>query len=273
MTLGQTLSQKLKVSEEVYRRNFFFFLVDGILFTVALNIMGPTTVIPDFVRRLTDSEIIIGVSSSIFSIGYTLPQIFVARLLVNKARKKWWFIVPNIPTRFVVLIFSLFIWFRFSLNAHTILILFLVTYAVAALGDGLVGVPWADLTGSSLNERWRARFYGFTSAGSGIIMLAATPLIALVLGSSGLVFPQNYAVIFGLSGVLFVISIVPVIFVHEVVDTKPQASVPAPAEYIAHLAQFIRHDHSYRRILSAQILTSLYGLGLTNVQRAPTRLT
>ena len=70
-------------NEKIYRRNFAFFLLDGILFIVALGVMGSTTVIPDFVRRLTDSEIIIGLSSSIFSIGYTLPQLIIAIVSID----------------------------------------------------------------------------------------------------------------------------------------------------------------------------------------------
>ena len=48
--------------ERIYRRNFFFFLVDGIFFMVAMGLIGSTTVIPDFVRRLTNSEVLIGLS-------------------------------------------------------------------------------------------------------------------------------------------------------------------------------------------------------------------
>jgi hypothetical protein len=92
--------------ERIYRRNFLYFTSDAILFFVALNIIGTTTVIPDFVRRLTDSEILIGFSGSMFEIGWTLPQLFVARYIVRSARKKWWFVGPNIPVRFVILIFG-----------------------------------------------------------------------------------------------------------------------------------------------------------------------
>ncbi len=63
-------------------------LVDSILFTVAMGILGATTVIPDFVRRLTDSEILIGLAGNVFTIGYTLPQLFIARYIVRHARKK-----------------------------------------------------------------------------------------------------------------------------------------------------------------------------------------
>ena len=93
--------------ERIFRRNFWYFLADNLLFTVALSIIGSTTVIPDFVRHLTDSEILIGLSGSVFTIGFTLPQLFVARYIIRYARKKWWFAGPNIPVRFVILIFAI----------------------------------------------------------------------------------------------------------------------------------------------------------------------
>lgn len=244
--------------EKTYRRNFILFLIDGVLFIVALGMMGSTTVIPDFVGRLTDSKIIIGLSASLFSVGYTLPQLFVARYIVRFERKKWWFIIPNIPTRFVILLFAIVVWFMSDMQSSTILFLFLGCYSIAALGDGLVGVPWADLTGSSLDERWRARFFGLMPAIAGLIMLAVTPLIALILGDSGPAFPDNYALLFGISGVIFVISIFPVIFVTELPGGKAKENISAFSDYLPQLWRLLHQDKSYRGIIMAQVFTSLY---------------
>jgi hypothetical protein len=49
--------QPLSDHEPIYRRNFPFFLADSILFNLAMSIIGPTTLIPDFIRHLTSSEI------------------------------------------------------------------------------------------------------------------------------------------------------------------------------------------------------------------------
>src|ERR671938_627756 len=90
--------------ERVYRRNFPLFLADSLLFTLAMGIISATTVIPDFLRHLTDSEILIGLSGSLFSIGFTLPQLFIARYIVRSAHKKWWFVGQNILVRPAMLI-------------------------------------------------------------------------------------------------------------------------------------------------------------------------
>ena len=104
--MAVSTAQPPATHEPIYRRNFPFFLVDSILFSLAMGIMGPTTVIPDFVRHLTSSDVLIGLSSSIFDVGWTLPQLFVARHIVRYERKKWWFVGPNIPVRLVMLTFA-----------------------------------------------------------------------------------------------------------------------------------------------------------------------
>src|SRR5215216_5010961 len=114
--------------ERIYRRNFLLLMIDGILFTVAMGIIGSNTVIPDFVRHLTNSEVLIGLSGSMFDIGWTLPQLFIARYIIRFERKKWWFAGPNIPVRLVMLIFSLVTVLLGKGRPTAILLAFLICY-------------------------------------------------------------------------------------------------------------------------------------------------
>lgn len=246
--------------ERVYRRNFFLLLVDGILFIVALNVVGSTTVIPDFLSHLTNSQILIGFSGSLFDVGWTLPQLFIARYMVRVEHKKWWFVGPNIPVRFVMLIFAGVIVLLGREHPETILIAFLICYCLVGMGDGIVGVPWADLMGTSLDSRWRARVFGWMSALAGIIMLAVSPLIGRVLSSSGLEFPNNYAILFGASGLLFAISIVPGMFIHELPGGKAADKIPTLGEFLPQLGRVLRKDSSFRAIIITRMFTSLFAM-------------
>src|SRR6185369_220648 len=116
--------------------NFLVLVTDGILFTVAMSIIGSTTLIPDFIRHLTNSEILIGLSSSMFDVGWTMPQLFIARFIVRFERKKWWFIGPNIPVRFVILIFAGVAVLLGKDRPGMILVAFLICYGIASVGDG-----------------------------------------------------------------------------------------------------------------------------------------
>lgn len=244
--------------ESVYRRNFIIFVIDGILFMVALGTIGATTVIPDFVRRLTSSEILIGLSGSLFDIGWTLPQLFIARYIIRFERKKWWFVGPSIPVRFVILIFALITAWMGKDRPELILLAFLICYGIAGIGDGVVAVPWSDLAGSSLDSRWRARTFGFMSAGSGLVMLGVAPLIGVVLGETGPEFPNNYALLFGAAGLLFVLSIIPILFIRELPSGKVVEKIPTLGEFLPELGRVLRRDVPFRAIVITRMLTALF---------------
>jgi MFS family permease len=223
-----------------------------------MGMIGSTTVIPDFVRRLTNSEVLIGLSSSLFEIAWTVPQLFIARYIVRVARKKWWFAGPNIPVRFVILIFGVITVLLGKGRPEAILVAFFVCYGIAGLGDGLVAVPWADLTGTSLDGRWRTRMFGLQSAITGVIMLAITPLIAILLAEAE--FPNNYGLLFGISGLMFALSMVPVLFIHELPGGKAVEKIPALSEFLPELGRVLRNDGPFRAILIARMLTSLFAM-------------
>jgi MFS family permease len=244
--------------EPIYRRNFAWFLTDNILFNLAVNIMGPTTVIPDFIRQLTRSEILIGLSSNLFEIGWTLPQLIIARSVLRFEKKKWWFVGPNLPVRFLMLIFAGLAVLFGSERPGAILAAFLVCYGLAAVGDGVVSVPWMVLIGTSLNIRWRARMLGLTSAGAGALMLLISPLVGVVLGSPGLAFPNNYAVLFAAAGLLFALSILPGLFIHELPGGKAAEKMPSMREFLPGLGHVLRTDTQFRAMIITRMLTSLF---------------
>lgn len=246
--------------EDIYRRNFPYFLLDTTLFTVAMGIIGTTTVIPDFVRQLTDSKILIGFSGSLFEIGWTLPQLFIARYIIRSERKKWWFIGPNIPVRFIILIFAGIVVLLGENQPGAILAAFLICYGIAAIGDGIVGVPWSDLAGTSLDSRWRARMFGISSGLTGLIMLAASPLIGIILSDSGPDFPNNYALLFGASGILMVISIFPILFVHELPGGKAVEKIPSFSEFFPQLGHVLRTDTPFRAMTITRMLATLLAM-------------
>ena len=256
--IAETLSPPQR--EKIYRRNFLFFLTDGILFTVAMSIIWPTTVIPDFIRHLTNSEVLIGFSSSIFDVGFTLPQLFIARYIVRSAHKKWWFVGPNIPVRFSILIFSIVTVILGKDRPALILIAFLIGYGIAAFGDGLVGVPWADMLGTSLDDKWRARMFGVMSASGGVIMLGVSPVLGIILSDGNLVFPNNYALLFGLAGTLFAISILPGLFIRELPGGKAVEKIPSLGEFLPGLGRVLQTDKPFRAIIITRLLTNLFSM-------------
>jgi MFS family permease len=170
--------------------------------------------------------------------------------------KKWWFVGPNIPVRFAVLIFAGLAYWLGEGHRTAILIAFLIVYGLAGFGDGLVGVPWLDLLGSSLDDKRRAQLFGWGNAATGLLMLGVVPLIRYILDSD-LDFPSNYALLFALAGVLFVITIPLVIFVKEQPGGKAKADIPSLRDYLPELRHVLRQDKPFRAMITARILSDL----------------
>ncbi len=254
------MSDSLSISqrETAYRRNFKVFLFDWVIFAAAMGLISPGSVIPDFIRRLTDSEILIGLSGSLFDIGWMMPQLFMARYLVRVSHKKWWFIGPNIPVRFAILIFSGVIVTVGKGHPGAILFAFLICYGTAAVGDGLVGVPWVDLLGSSLDDKRRARLFGLGTAIVGVITLGISPLVGLILSDDGPTFPNNYALLFGVAGLFFALSIPIGLLIHELPGGQAVENAPTFREFIPELGRVLRHDLPFRAMVITRLLSSLF---------------
>jgi MFS family permease len=248
--------------ERTYRRNFVYMLLDFILFGVGMGLLSPTTVIPDFVRRLTDYEVLIALSSQLFEAAWLLPQLLVARRLVRVANKKWWFVGPNIAVRPLLFILAGVIVLAGPDRPGLILALFLALYTLAGLGDGLVGVPWLDLLGSSLSSGWRARLMGLGTAINGVAILALAPVVGIILGDSGPGFPNNYALLFATTGVLFILTIPPTLFIRELPGGQPQEVSPPLREYLPSLWRILRDDTAFRVLVIMRVLGSLFALAL-----------
>ena len=90
-----------------YRRNFSAFLGEATLFGVGLVFASTTTVLPDFVSRLTGSAVFVGLIISLSEGAWRLPQLFFANLLTNKRRKKPWLTRAGLAGRPAYLLYAI----------------------------------------------------------------------------------------------------------------------------------------------------------------------
>jgi MFS family permease len=102
--------------------------------------------------------------------------------------------------------------------------------------------------------------FGLTVAGSGVMMLGASPLIGIVLSSAGPAFPNNYALIFAAAGLLFALSILPVLFVHELPGGKAVEKILSLGEFLPSLGTILRTDTPFRVMILTRMLTSLFAM-------------
>jgi len=91
-------------------------------------------------------------------------------------------------------------------------------------------------------------------------MIFLAPVVREILGERGPDFPNNYALLFGVAGILFVITIPVTLFIHELPSGKPQETSPSLREYLPDLWRVLRQDRPYRIMIITRVLTSLFTL-------------
>ena len=146
--LDPALSRKL-------RRNFILLFLDFAFFGAGMSLMGSTTVVPDFVSRLTSSETLIGLAGSSYAFAWLVPQLLIAQYITRQARRKPFLTWTVMPFRLIIVVLALAIASTAPENHTAILAIFMTAYILFAVGDGLITVVWADLIGGMVPERWR----------------------------------------------------------------------------------------------------------------------
>src|SRR5262249_11096566 len=172
-------------------------------FSIAFNLIGPNTVVPDFVSRLTPSQEIVGLSGSLFNFAFLMPQLFLAQIVNRGTRRKPYMARTVIPSRLAMAAVALFITLVGPSATTPILIFFLLAYTFFGITDGFVSLAWAGMLGSSIPTRVRGILLGVGQFRGAIGVLIGQFVIRILLGPGGPPFPQNYAAVFAFAAIFF----------------------------------------------------------------------
>jgi MFS family permease len=245
-----------------YRRNFVAFMGDIIFFSLALNFASSTTVLPDFVGRLTDSEVAVGLLTTVINGAWLLPQLIFANLLTNKRRKKPYLIRGAILGRPLYLLYATAL--ALGLHRQPALALVLL-YGVQLFffgSDSLAAVAWFDMLGKAIPDARRGRLLGSAQLISGLLSIGAGVLIFALLSADGPPFPHNYAIILALAGSFLLLSLLSCGFMVEP-DEPVDEDRLALRDYVAHLRNTLRQDRAFARLIVVRLLAGFDGLALS----------
>ncbi len=244
--------------ERNYRWNFWFNLLDGVSFWLAMSFASTSTIMPLFVSKLTSSRLAIGLLGVLAQGGWFLPQLLTANVVEQLPRKKevvanLGFYLERIPYWLMVPAAILALW-----SPTLAVVLFLLGYGGHVLGAGIVAPAWQDLLARCFPPRRRGRLFGlvnFLGAAGG---MACAALSSHILGA--LPFPWNFALIFALASFFIALSWIAIAQVREPVRpiTQPYRR---QRDYWPRLWRILRRDHNFRRFLITRVTIALAGMG------------
>jgi len=188
------------------KRSFFGALWHGAFLAMGMALTQPATVVAAFVVELTGSTVWVGGLSTVLAVAGALPQLFLARWIEPRPRKK--------PFLLLAVYFRALSWGALALlivaigaSRPQLLAWALVgLLAVFSIGGGLGGVPYTDIIGKVIPPDRRGAFFGGRQILAGPLSIGAAMLGRYILAE--IAYPNNYAILFGLAAAaLFIASL------------------------------------------------------------------
>jgi MFS family permease len=246
-----------------FLRNAGMLTLENAGFLAAIAFVGSNTVLPTFITRLGGSAFLVGLIATCQSAGWLLPQMVGARICAGKPRIMRYLLVPIMIGRPVYLVVAA-LTVLLGTGFPAVLLAALYTAILVFFGtDGLASVPWFELVAKTIPPDRRGRMFGMAQIGGGLAGMGVGALVAVILKSPGLPFPSNYALLFALSSGLFLLNIMPFLFMKEPVHQGEAArSAPAavgaatvkPASFLSSLVQTMRQDRNFVRLIVVRLL-------------------
>jgi len=245
-----------------YRRNFAALLGDYVAFGLGAAFAAGTTVVPDYIARLTDSPIVVGLVRTIADGAWLLPQLFFANLLVNKRRKKPYVIWSGLIGRPTWLLYAAALFLGLARFPAVAIVLLFSLYLVFLGFDSLAAVAWFDILAKAIPEARRGRLVGLAQLIQGVLAIGVGAIVAALLSDRGPPFPFNYAIIFGLAGCFYLLSLAAFSPIIEPAEAVAEAR-PAWREYLPQLLRLLRKDRTFRRLVAVRLLSGFDMLAWT----------
>jgi MFS family permease len=247
-----------------YRWNFGAFLVDYISFSIAFNFFNPNSILPAFVGELTDSALVIGLVSTVFSGGWLLPQLVSARIVNDKPRKKP-YLLAGISGRVLFWLIALGLGLGLAQRSPAgMLALFFSCLLLWAMSDGVGSVAWFEILARAIPSRRRGRLLGTAQVVGGLAGIGAGALIGQIL--SQVPFPGSYTLMFTLAGTLLIPSAVALFSLREVPSGVTLQGTGAAADEeprFRRLVVWLRlpfANPAFRRLILCRIMVAMMGL-------------
>ena len=244
-----------------FRRNFVALLVDFGFFGLAFSFINPNTVLPAFVRTLTNSDPLVGLVATVMNGSWLLPQLGAAALMGDKPRKQPYLLWATYLGRPVYFLLAIVTWFVLPRHPEVMLAVFFVSIATFASLDSIAAVAWFDILARVMPLSKRSRLLGAGQLINGLLGIGSGAAVGIILDSSRLPYPHNYAVLFGITSVLFLPSLVALTVLREP-EGNVQQHHRSWRDFVAQLDAVWRQSPDFRRLVSHRWLVGLLSLSL-----------
>lgn len=205
--------------EKNFRWNFVWMALDNMMFFFIFMGLSPYTILPFYIGQFTESQILIGLIPTVYLVGTTLPQLFMANFLRKTRLRKKYMVLAATIQRFGILglLLLAILQPRLGLSPSVTLTLFFVLLAIQHTASGFYVPTWLDFLSKSI-PRKRGLLFGISNFAGGMLGLGLGWLLSYLLDR----YPSEQAIpiIFGISFAASMISLGAILSWREVVPPE-----------------------------------------------------
>lgn len=231
-------------------------LTNGIFVQIGFRFVNSNMVLSAFVKELTDSNILVGLTGSTINAGWMWPQLLMSNLLEHRPRKMPFYILGatmRITAWLFVLLLTLLIG---SKNPLLLFFCFYSLYFLACSAMGVSTIPYNDIVAKSIPIQKRARLFSLRQLIGGILGIGIGFLIRYVLSEEFyLSFPYNYTTLFGLAILMMTGDSISFALVREPIHRVRDVRRPF-WQHLKRGPHFLRTDRDYRYFMIFRMVSS-----------------
>ena len=250
-------------SERHSKRNFNVGVINGTLYIGGLAFSEPATVLPVFVSLFTGSSILIGLTGTLTSVGWLLPQLAVARYAEHLPTKMRLYKMAALFRLTAWLFLVISVSWADRLDPTLYLIIFFICLGAFSLVGGASGIAFLDIVAKTIPPERRGRYFGYRSFFSGFIAALAGLAVAYILGNSEkFPFPRNYFILFSLTFVFVLMAVVVFLFTVEPEGTVKPHREKTSGEYLSQVRKVLSTDKNFRKFLFVMVLANTSAMSI-----------
>jgi MFS family permease len=241
------------------KRNFFLGVLNGILYNLAFAFTSASTVLPLFMSKLTASRILIGLASTLESVGWFLPQILMAVATLHYPNQMPFYRKTAILRGGSFCLFTLCIFLFGEKDPLFLLLSFFIFFTIYSMGGGLAGVAFTHIVGKTIPQHKRGSFFGMRIFFGGILAVLGGIIVRKLLNQYQ--FPLNFGVIFLLAGFFIIIALLSFSLIKEPEAYAPFEKKSLKENFLKGIRIF-REDRRFKKLIIVRVLIGTYMMGL-----------
>jgi len=223
---------------------------EGAAFMGGITVMAGGSAVALFIDNMTGSITLVGLAISLQALCFPAGQLIGAPLVQS---------IRNLPkTLFYgmtcqrVIPFIMAVPLFLGFGAYSAVVIFLVLYGLFWTIDGVITMPWSELTARAIKPELRGHMMGMQVAIGGGVSLLTGLLLTWLLATPLLTDHHRFGYVFLLTASVIIISVIFIRFVKDPspIDTPKKADYK---EYYAKIPALIKESKTLQHALVARI--------------------